>query len=71
MVFQRSSYLAAEGFIMQRTSGQGIVFAEFDGYVMEYDLNPGQQIVVDTGQLAADAAVKCGKDAAALPAKRR
>ena len=74
MVFQKSSYLAAEGgvnlsvffnkklgsgffggegFIMQRTSGQGIVFAEFDGYVVEYDLKPGQQIVVDTGHLAA------------------
>ena len=132
MVFQKSSYLAAEGgvnlsvffnkklgsgffggegFIMQRTSGQGIVFAEFDGYVVEYDLKPGQQIVVDTGHLAAmtpgcsidiqtvpglknkflggegfflhchygtrksmaadHAAVKCGKDAAALPARRR
>ena len=42
-----------EGFIMQRVSGQGIVFAEFDGHVVEYDLQPGQQIVVDTGHLAA------------------
>ena len=42
-----------EGFIMQRVSGQGIVFAEFDGHVVEYDLQPGQQIVVDTGNLAA------------------
>ena len=42
-----------EGFIMQRVSGQGIVFAEFDGQVVEYDLQPGQQIVVDTGHLAA------------------
>ena len=31
-----------EGFIMQRVSGQGIVFAEFDGHVVEYDLQPGQ-----------------------------
>ena len=42
-----------EGFIMQRVSGQGIVFAEFDGHVIEYDLQPGQQIIVDTGHLAA------------------
>lgn len=42
-----------EGFIMQRVSGQGIVFAEFDGHVVEYDLQPGQQIVADTGHLAA------------------
>ncbi|MDR1800473.1 MAG: TIGR00266 family protein [Lachnospiraceae bacterium] len=42
-----------EGFIMQRISGQGTVFAEFDGHIVEYDLAPGQQIVVDTGHLAA------------------
>lgn len=42
-----------EGFIMQRISGQGIVFAEFDGHVVEYELQMGQQIVVDTGHLAA------------------
>ena len=27
-----------EGFIMQKLSGRGIVFAEFDGHIMEYDL---------------------------------
>lgn len=42
-----------EGFIMQRASGHGTVFAEFDGHVVEYDLKPGQKIVVDTGHLAA------------------
>lgn len=42
-----------EGFIMQRLSGSGIVFLEFDGYIKEYDLAPGQQMVVDTGYLAA------------------
>ncbi len=42
-----------EGFILQKISGQGTVFAEFDGHVIEYDLQPGQQIVVDTGHLAA------------------
>ena len=38
---------------MQKLSGQGIAFAEFDGHVVEYELQPGQQIVVDTGYLAA------------------
>lgn len=42
-----------EGFIMQKVSGQGTVFAEFDGHVIEYELKQGQQIVVDTGHLAA------------------
>ena len=42
-----------EGFIMQKLSGQGVAFAEFDGHVVEYDLGPGQEIVVDTGYLAA------------------
>lgn len=38
---------------MQRLSGHGTAFLEFDGYVVEYDLQPGQSIVVDTGYLAA------------------
>ena len=48
-----SGFFGGEGFIMQRLSGQGIVFAEFDGHVIEYELKPGQQLVVDTGHLAA------------------
>lgn len=42
-----------EGFIMQRVSGNGIVFMEIDGDVVEYELAQGQQIVVDTGNVAA------------------
>lgn len=42
-----------EGFIMQKLTGNGIAFAEFDGHVVEYELQPGQQIVIDTGHLAA------------------
>lgn len=48
-----SGLFGGEGFIMQKVSGYGTVFAEFDGHVVEYDLAPGQQIVVDTGHLAA------------------
>lgn len=48
-----SGFFGGEGFILQRVSGRGIVFAEFDGHVVEYDLKPGQQIIVDSGYLAA------------------
>lgn len=41
-----------EGFIMQRLSGQGIAFVEIDGALIEYDLKPGQKLVVDTGNVA-------------------
>ena len=46
-------FFGGEGFIMQRLSGQGTAFLEFDGHVVEYNLQPGQQIGVDTGYLAA------------------
>ena len=38
---------------MQRLSGNGTAFVEFDGHVVEYELRAGQSIVVDTGYLAA------------------
>lgn len=41
-----------EGFIMQKVTGPGLVFAEVDGEVVEYDLQPGQVLKVDTGHLA-------------------
>lgn len=41
-----------EGFIMQRLSGQGMAFAEIDGELVTYQLAPGQQMVVDTGNVA-------------------
>ncbi len=48
-----SGLFGGEGFILQKVSGNGIAFAEFDGSIVEYDLAPGQQIVVDSGYLAA------------------
>jgi uncharacterized protein (TIGR00266 family) len=42
-----------EGFIMQKITGPGLAFLEVDGEVIEYDLQPGQQLKVDTGHLAA------------------
>lgn len=41
-----------EGFIMQRLSGRGTAFAEIDGDLVVYELAPGQQMVVDTGNVA-------------------
>ncbi|MCR5206333.1 MAG: TIGR00266 family protein [Lachnospiraceae bacterium] len=48
-----AGFFGGEGFIMQRLSGQGVAFVELDGYIKEYDLQPGQKIVIDTGYLAA------------------
>lgn len=42
-----------EGFILQKLSGRGTAFLEFDGHIVEYDLQAGEQILVDTGYLAA------------------
>ncbi|MEZ7872919.1 MAG: TIGR00266 family protein [Eubacteriales bacterium] len=41
-----------EGFIMQKISGQGFAFVEIDGELVEYDLKPGEVLVVDTGNVA-------------------
>ena len=61
-----AGFFGGEGFIMERISGDGIAFAEFDGYVVEYDLKPGQQLVLDTGHLAAMTA-SCSMDIQSVP----
>lgn len=61
-----AGFFGGEGFIMQRLSGSGIAFVEFDGYVKEYTLAPGQQMVVDTGYLAAMDS-SCSLDVRAVP----
>ena len=56
MHFQRklgAGFFGGEGFIMQRLSGTGLAFIEIDGYCKEYDLAPGQSMIIDTGYLAA------------------
>ena len=45
-------FFGGEGFILQRLSGSGTAFVEIDGELVEYDLQPGQQMVVDTGNVA-------------------
>ena len=44
-------FFGGEGFIMQRLSGQGMVFLECDGSLVRYDLAAGQQMIVDTGNV--------------------
>lgn len=42
-----------EGLIMQRITGDGLVFLEIDGHCKEIDLKAGETILIDTGYLAA------------------
>ena len=48
-----AGFFGGEGFIMQKLSGSGYAFVEIDGHVVEYDLAQGQQMLLDTGYLAA------------------
>lgn len=48
-----AGFFGGEGFIMQRLSGHGTAFVEVDGSVINYNLAPGQQMIVDTGYLIA------------------
>ncbi|MEF9840660.1 MAG: TIGR00266 family protein [Lachnospiraceae bacterium] len=61
-----SGLFGGEGFILQKVSGKGIAFAEFDGHVIEYDLAAGQQMIVDTGHLAA-MSISCSMDIQTVP----
>ena len=46
-------FFGGEGFIMQKISGNGMVFLEIDGHCKQYELAAGESIIVDTGYLAA------------------
>ena len=48
-----AGFFGGEGFILQKFTGNGMVFLEIDGSVVEYDLAAGQKMVIDTGSLAA------------------
>ena len=47
-----TGFFGGEGFVMQRLSGHGTAFIEIDGSSVEYELQPGQKLVVDTGYVA-------------------
>ena len=46
-----AGFFGGEGFIMQKLSGNGIAFVEIDGSAIRYNLQPGQQLIVDTGHV--------------------
>ncbi|MDO4393955.1 MAG: TIGR00266 family protein [Bacillota bacterium] len=48
-----AGFFGGEGFIMQQLSGNGVAFIEIDGSIQEYNLAAGQEIIVDTGYVAA------------------
>ncbi|WP_026369641.1 TIGR00266 family protein [Kallotenue papyrolyticum] len=47
-----SGLFGGEGFILQRVTGPGVAFAELDGEIVEYTLEAGQVLKVDTGHVA-------------------
>ncbi|RYE04139.1 MAG: AIM24 family protein, partial [Sphingomonadales bacterium] len=54
--FQRrvmTGLFGGEGFIMQKLEGDGWVFVQFGGAIVERELAPGETLHVDTGCLAA------------------
>lgn len=48
----KTGLFGGEGFLMQRISGTGMVFLELDGTIVELDLQPGQRLKIDTGNIA-------------------
>lgn len=48
-----NGFFGGEGFILQRITGPGTVLLEFDGFVEEVILSPGERLKVDTGHVAA------------------
>lgn len=46
-----AGFFGGEGFIMQKLSGNGTAFVEVDGELVEYTLAPGQQMIIDTGNV--------------------
>lgn len=47
-----SGLFGGEGFVLQKLTGPGLAFVELDGEVVEYTLEPGQVLKVDTGHVA-------------------
>ena len=47
----KAGAFGGEGFIMQKFTGNGIVFLEIDGAAIEYDIPAGDCKIIDTGYL--------------------
>ena len=55
IAFQRklgSGLFGGEGFVLEKFEGPGTFFATFDGEIVEYTLNAGERLKVDTGHVA-------------------
>ena len=48
----KTGLFGGEGFLMQRLSGEGMVFLELDGSIVEIELQAGQRLKIDTGNIA-------------------
>ena len=48
----KSGLFGGEGFVLQRLSGEGLVFLELDGAIQEIELQAGEKLIVDTGNVA-------------------
>ena len=48
-----AGFFGGEGFIMQKITGNGMVFIEIDGHCKKYELGVGESLIVDTGYVAA------------------
>lgn len=48
-----TAFFGGEGLVMQRFSGNGIIFVEIDGYCKEYDLADTEKLILNTGYLVA------------------
>jgi uncharacterized protein (TIGR00266 family) len=47
-----TGFFGGEGFILQKLTGPGLAFVELDGEIVEYTLQAGQTMLVDTGYVA-------------------
>ena len=61
-----AGFFGGEGFIMQRLSGNGTAFVEIDGFAVEYDLGPGESMIIDTGYVACMSAT-CSMNIVSVP----
>ena len=48
-----AGFFGGEGFLMQKLSGNGYAWLEIDGAVVEKELGAGEQLIIDSGYVAA------------------
>ncbi len=48
-----AGFFGGEGFVLQKLDGIGYAFLEVDGDMVQYDLRPGEELLIDTGNVVA------------------